>query len=268
MIPSGRAPSAASPYEAGRAYLEAAHRIVAEILETQETPIVEAARICADAIAGDGLVHCFGTGHSRVLVEELFPRYGSFPGFHPLVELSLTYFTNVVGTNGMRQTMFLERQEGLGTVILDNFQLGRSDAMMVFSSTGVNAVPVEVALVARERGLPVIAVTTLRHAQLATSSHSSGQRLFEIADVVIDNCGVPGDGLVHVPGFGEEAIGPGSTIAGVAAVNAVKVATAAELARRGLRLPVFASDAIVGAERSRELFEAAWAEHSRRVRRL
>lgn len=248
-------------------YLDAAEAIVRRVRETQLEAIAEVAELCAEAIARDGLVHLFGSGHSRMLVEEMYPRYGSFPGFHPIVELSLTNHTTVVGANGQRQAMFLERVEGLAEVILANFEFGPDDVMIVFSSTGVNAVPIEIALGARERGLPVIAVTTLAHSRIAAPRHSSGKRLFEIADLVIDNCGVPGDALVTVEGL-EEPVGPGSTIGGIAVVNALKAAIAQGLVRRGKPPLVLASDVFVGPERSRELFEASYSDYRKRVRRL
>ena len=114
-----------------------------------------AAGWCADAIAADGLVHLFGTGHSRIPVEEMFPRYGSYPGFNPIVELSMTFHTQVVGANGQRQAMFIERTPGLAEVILANFTFGPHDVMMVFSASGLSAVPVEMARGARRRGLRV-----------------------------------------------------------------------------------------------------------------
>ncbi|MFC2153813.1 SIS domain-containing protein, partial [Actinomycetota bacterium] len=95
--------------------------VLDHIEATQMDAIREAAGICADAIAPGGLVHLFGTGHSRIPIEEMFPRYGSFPGFNPIGELSMTFHTQVVGANGQRQAMFIERVEGLGEVILDNF---------------------------------------------------------------------------------------------------------------------------------------------------
>src|SRR6185503_17251098 len=97
------------------------------------------ADLCADAIAGDGLVHLFGTGHSRIPVEEMFPRYGSYPGFNPMVELSMTFHTQVVGSNGQRQAMFIERTPGLAEVILSNFAFGPLDVMMIFSAGGSSA---------------------------------------------------------------------------------------------------------------------------------
>lgn len=248
-------------------YLERAEAIVRRVRETQLGAIAEAAELCAGAIARGGLVHLFGTGHSRMLVEEMYPRYGSFPGFHPIVELSLTNHTQVVGANGQRQAMFLERVEGLAEVILANFELGPDDVMIVFSSTGVNAVPIEIALGAKERDLAVIAVTTLAHSRRAAATHPSGKRLFELADVVIDNCGVPGDALVRIDGL-EEPVAPGSTVGGAAVVNALKAEIADRLVRRGQPPIVLTSEVFVGPERSRELFEASYRDYRRRVRRL
>jgi len=248
-------------------YLEQAEAILRRVRATQLEAIDRAAELCADAIAHDGLVHLFGTGHSRMLVEEMYPRYGSFPGFHPIVELSLTNHTQVVGANGQRQAMFLERVEGFAEAILANFDFGPDDVMIVFSSTGVNAVPIEIALGAKARGLPVIAVTTLAHSRIAEPKHPSGKRLFELADLVIDNCGVPGDALVTVPGLAEP-VGPGSSIGGIAVVNVLKCAVAERLAALGHPPVVITSEVFTGPERSRELFEASYRDYRRRVRRL
>src|SRR5947207_14732795 len=142
-------------------WMAAADGVLRRIADTQAGAIEEASAWCAEAIAGDGLVHLFGTGHSRIPVEEMFPRYGSYPGFNPMVELSMTFHTQVVGANGQRQAMFIERMEGLGEVILRNFDLRPPDAMILFSAGGHGAVPIDVARGARERGLAVIAVTSL-----------------------------------------------------------------------------------------------------------
>src|ERR687898_3044147 len=105
--------------------------ILERLATTQRDALAEASALCADAIAGDGLVHLFGTGHSRMAVEEMFPRYGSFPGFHPIVELSLTFHNPVVGANGQRQAMFLENVPGLAARILRNFALASEDTAIV-----------------------------------------------------------------------------------------------------------------------------------------
>src|SRR5207245_10630224 len=122
-------------------WFSAARAIFDRIGATQSAAIERASQICAAAIAADGLVHLFGTGHSRIPVEEMFPRYGSYPGFNPIVELSMTYHTQVVGSNGQRQAMFIERIPGLAEVILSNYELRPADVMIVFSASGLSAVP-------------------------------------------------------------------------------------------------------------------------------
>ena len=192
-------------------YIDKSAQIIQRVRETQLDAIREAAKLCADSIARRGLVHLFGNGHSRMAVEEMWPRYGSFPGFHPIVELSMTNHTQVVGANGQRQAMWIERQEGLGQIILRNFVFRDYDTMMIFSTSGSNGVVVDVALGAKERGLNVVSVVALEYARELRSGHSSGKRLIDIADVVIDNCAVPGDAMVEVPGV-DVPVGPGSTI--------------------------------------------------------
>jgi uncharacterized phosphosugar-binding protein len=243
----------------------AAARILLDRLEAQTDAIDEASRLCADAIAGDGLVHLFGTGHSRIPVEEMFPRYGSFPGFNPIVELSMTFHTQVVGANGQRQAMFIERVEGLAERILANFELRPTDVMMVFSASGRSAVPVEMAIGARERGLKVVAVTSVAESHAREPAHAGG-RLLDHADVVLDLATPPGDAMVAIAGL-ETPVAPGSTLAAVVLVNEIKARTAALLVERGAMPPVLTSAALVGADASTRLFDEAYAEHARRSAR-
>src|ERR671918_2250932 len=128
-----------SPMSRQVGWTRAAIALLEKLDRTQGAALDHAAAICAEAIGGGGLVHLFGTGHSRMSVEEMFPRYGSYPGFHPIVELSTTFHTQVVGANGQRQAMFIERVEGLAEVILSNFRLAPQDVMMVFSAGGLGA---------------------------------------------------------------------------------------------------------------------------------
>jgi len=248
------------------AWFREAEALLERIITSQAEALEAAAQLCAGAIAADGLVHLFGTGHSRIPVEEMFPRYGSFPGFHPMVELSMTYHTNVVGSNGQRQAMFIERTPGLAEVILENFSFGPHDVMMIFSANGLTAVPVEMARGARRRGMKVIGVTGVRQSLGGEPDPAVGGRLLDEADLVIDLCTPEADAMVLVPGL-DTPVGPGSTLAYVAIVNALKVRIAQLLTERGLRPPVITRASVVGAERSRALFESAYREHARRVAR-
>lgn len=248
-------------------YLNAAQAIIERIRDTQLPAIEAAAQICSDSIAAGGLVHLFGTGHSRIPIEEIFPRHGSFPGFHPIVELSLTYHNQVVGANGQRQAMFLEKLEGFGEVILSNFVFGPHDSFMIFSNSGVNGVVIDVALGAKQRGMPVIAVVSLEHCLASQPKHSSGKRLPDIADVTIDNCTPAGDALVQVPGL-DYPVGPGSTIGFAAIVNAIKCLVAAELTRRGQPPLVLTSSVLIGSEASAALFDSTYDDYRTRVGRL
>src|SRR5438067_12685421 len=117
-----------------------AARALLDRIEAQAGEIARVSSACADAIGAGGLVHLFGTGHSRIPVEEMFPRYGSYPGFNPIVELSMTFHTQVVGSNGQRQAMFIERVPGLAEVILSNYELRPQDVLIVFSASGLSAV--------------------------------------------------------------------------------------------------------------------------------
>ena len=174
----------------------------------------------------------------------------------------MTFHTQVVGANGQRQAMFIERMEG-PRAILSNFELAPPDVMIVFSASGLTAVPIEIAIGAKARGLPVVAVTSVAQSQAGEVTHPTGTRLLDHADVVLDLCTPAGDALVELEGL-DTPVGPGSTIAAVALVNEVKVQTAALLLERGALPPVLTSAAVVGGE-SRRLFDAAYAEHARRA---
>ena len=251
---------------AATAWLGEAIGVLERITDSQADAIEQASHWCADAIAGDGLVHLFGTGHSRIPVEEMFPRYGSYPGFNPMVELSMTFHTQVVGANGQRQAMFIERTPGLAEVVLSNFTFGPSDVMIVFSAGDLSAVPVEMARGARRRGLRVIAVTSVAQSMSDEPDPAVGTRLLDEADLVIDLCTPHADAMIAIDGL-DTPVGPGSSLAAVAIVNAIKVRTAQLLVERGQMPPVITRASVVGADRSRALFDEAYREHARRIAR-
>jgi len=248
-------------------YFAAARRLAAAVAATQLPALETAALRCAEAIGGGRLVHLFGSGHSRMAVEEIWPRYGSFPGFHPIVELSLTFHNQVTGANGQRQAMLLENVPGLARAILRNFELDPADVMLVFSTSGTNVVPVEMALLAREQGLYTIGVTSVLHCRQARPREPGGRRLLEACDLILDNGAPPGDAMVAVPGLAQP-VGPGSTIGNTLLANALKCRVAELLTERGQPPLVLTSSVHVGEAESARLFDAAYDEHRRRVRRL
>ena len=182
-------------------WMSEAAALLQRVATSQAAGIETASQWAADAIASDGLVHLFGTGHSRIPVEEMFPRYGSYPGFNPIVELSMTFHTQIVGANGQRQAMYIERMPGLAEVILDNFSFGPRDVMVVFSAGGTTAVPVEMARGARGRGLRVIAVTSIEQSMTADLDPVVGNRLLDEADLVLDLCTPHADAMVRSPAW-------------------------------------------------------------------
>jgi len=235
-----------------------------EAVEAQMPPIRQAADWFAASIAAGRMVHCFGSGHSRILVEEMWPRYGSFPGFNPIVELSLTFHNGVVGANGQRQAMFLENVSGLAERILRNFELSKEDGALVVSSSGCNRVPIEMAEGFKRVGMKVVVIISRRHSEASESRDPRGKKLQDFADLVLDTGAPPGDAMVTIDGLATP-VSPGSTVGGCLLVNAIKAEVAARLTLMGRPPRVLSGPAVVGPERAVELFEAAYDEHARRL---
>src|SRR5580765_6421579 len=149
-------------------YLDQCRGLIAAV-ENQAAVIAQAADWFTETILVGRMVHLFGSGHSRILVEEMWPRYGSFPGFNPIVELSLTFHNGVVGANGQRQAMFLENVSGLADRILRNFELSSADSAFVVSSSGCNRVPIEIAEGFRRVGMKVVVLISKRHSEASDS---------------------------------------------------------------------------------------------------
>src|SRR5947209_10351273 len=197
---------------AERFYHEALTRMK-QLLDGQRDALERAAALCTEAIAQDGLVHLFGCGHSRMLCEEMTPRQGCFVGWHTLVELGLTYHNAIVGPNGLRQSLHLEKTPGYAEQILRNFAFGPHDVLIVISTSGIREVVIEMAEGARRRGLPVIGVLSRAHCAQARPAHLSGKKLLDVADVILDNGVRVGDILLELEGS-EEKTGPFSTLGG------------------------------------------------------
>lgn len=242
-------------------------RALVEAIEAQVPAVEQAADWFASSIRAGRMVHLFGSGHSRIMVEEMWPRYGSFPGFNPIVELSLSFHNLVVGPNGQRQAMFLENVSGLADRILRNFEFHREDSALVISSSGCNVVPVEMAEGFQKRGLKVVAIVSRQHAAASRSQRRDGKKLTDFADLVLDTGAPVGDAMVRLEGL-ETPVAPGSTVGGCLLINAIKAEVAARLVQAGQPPTVLTAGALVGAERATALFEAAYDEHARRLARL
>jgi uncharacterized phosphosugar-binding protein len=245
-------------------YLSAVRAAIDAIEASQFDVIRQAAERFAAAILKERLVHVFGTGHSRMAVEEMFPRYGSFPGFHPIVELAMTFHNPVVGANGQRQAMFLENVQGFGAVLWRNFVTSPDDVLLAISTSGCNAVTVDVALEAKRRGMFVAALTSLAHAGVSTSRHESGRKLHEVADLVLDQQAPAGDSAVWISGL-ETPVAPLSSVTSCAIINLVKAEVARLLTEAGSPPKVLTAACHLGAPRSRQLFEETYDDYRRRV---
>ena len=247
-------------------YLDKCKEIIGKI-EQQQEAITQAAQWFAESILAGRMVHVFGSGHSRIMVEEMWPRYGSFPGFNPIVELSLTYHNNVVGANGQRQAMFLENVPGLADRILRNFALDKKDTALVISSSGCNIVPIEMAELFQQKGIKVVALVTKDHLQQSKSKRSDGKKLSDFADLVLDSGAPVGDSMIYIDGL-ETPVAPGSTVGGVMIINSIKAELAQLLTQAGQPPKVLTASAIVGDEKAKQLFESAYDEHAHRLAKL
>ena len=247
-------------------YINKSRQII-DVVEKQEEQIKIAARWFADSILAGRMVHVFGSGHSRIMVEEMWPRYGSFAGFNPIVELSLTFHNLVVGANGQRQAMFLENVTGLADRILRNFDVTEQDTALVISSSGCNVVPIEMAEIFQKKGIKVVALVTKQHLEASTSKRTDGKKLSDFADLVLDTGAPMGDAMVYVPNL-ETPVSPGSTVGGALLVNSIKAQVAEYLTLAGHPPKVLTAGVLVGTQRATELFEAAYDEHAHRIAKM
>ena len=238
-------------------------RAVLDDIESSQLPAIErAAKLMADSIAAERWVHTFGCGHATIPVEEMYPRIGGFVGFHPMIELPLTFFTRITGEMGIHQFLFLERAEGYGEAIMKGYTFDPRDTMWIFSHTGINNVNIDVALRAKALGMRVVATGSA--AEASKSRHPSGRTLFEIADVVIDTRVPAGDSSVPVKNHADN-VGPVSTMAFVAVVWMTITTVAELLAARGVTLYIHPSHNVPGDTTARERLDAALTEYKRRI---
>lgn len=252
---------------AAEQYFDKAVRLLQELRERELASIQSAAEICAKSIANGGLVFLFGNGHSRMMCEEMTPRQGCFPGFVALVELSLSNHAAIVGANGLRAPLYLEKYEGYAEQILKGFRFGPHDAFIVISTSGIRPVVVEMAAGAQKRGLPVIAIVSRGHCEQSQPAHSSGKKLLDFADVVIDNHCPPGDCVLELPGL-EWRTGPASTVTGATIMNMLRCEVAERLLAKGIKPELLPSHQFVGNVSAEEQLERFYEAYRRSLRHL
>lgn len=214
-------------------YMAGIQALLASLAATQGRAIDAAAHAVVESLQQGGQLFLFGTGHSHMLAEEGHYRAGGLAPVCPVLSTALMLHEGAVSSTR------LERTHGIGLAVLERYQMTAHDVILVFSNSGVNAVPVETAMAAKARGLTVIAVVALAYAATVATG-PSGRKLADIADIVIDNQGVPGDALVAV-GEGGLRTGPASTIAGAFILNAILTEVAWRLAEAGGEPPIYIS---------------------------
>jgi uncharacterized phosphosugar-binding protein len=252
------------PLAAAERFFQDALARLQTLLDSQRDALNRAAGWCTEAIAGGGLVHLFGCGHSRMLCEEMTPRQGCFVGWHTIVELGLTFHNAIVGPNGLRQSLHLEKTAGYAEQILRNFAFGPKDVLIVISTSGIREVIIEMADGARRRGLRVIGVVSRSHCEQATPAHASGKKLTDVADLVLDNGAPVGDCLLELQGTPQRT-GPFSTLGGAMVMNLLRCEVAQRLLDRGIEPVFLPSHQFVGSRSVEEQLEFFYQQYARRV---
>ena len=235
-------------YDQLGSFIDIARKII-DIIEQEEMEVIEsAAEKVADSISSDGLIHIFGTGHSHILAEEVFGRAGGFAPVNAILEPSLMLH------NGIKYSQF-ERLKGYGSILCDYYDVSKNDVMIIISNSGVNAAPVEMALESVDRDAFTVAITAMEYTKYLEASHPSGKKLYQIADLVIDNKGVPGDAALKIEDLGQR-IAPTSTVSGAVILNSIFANVGKIMKDRGEEPPVFKSSNMEGAKvNNEELFE-------------
>ena len=255
------------PLEKATQYFDAVMGLLSRLRETQLENLDRAAEICAGSIARGGLVFLFGNGHSRMMCEEMTPRQGCYVGWVALVELALSNHANIVGANGLRAPLHLEKYEGYAEEILKGFHFGPNDAMVVISTSGIRPVVVEMAMGAKKRGLPVIGICSRTHCEQTAAAHSSGKKLIDTADVVIDNMCPVGDCVLELPGM-EWRTGPASTVTGAMIINMLRCEVADRLLARGITPVLLPSHQLPGNTQAADQLEAFYEGYRKSLRHL
>jgi len=233
------------------AYHQAIVTLLETIQRTQGQALERAAQAVFASLKGGGIVHIFGSGHSHAVAEEAFHRAGGLVPVNAIQELFLTPLTPPALSGE------LERLPGLARLILDCHDLRPGEVLIVVSNSGINAVPVEVALEGKARGLTVVALTSLNHSRAVPPRHPNGKHLFEVADIVVDTCGELGDAAVAYAGLGAR-VGPTSLLAGAYVVNALTCRVVELFLAEGLTPPVYQSANLPGGDEHNRALQAKY----------
>ncbi len=244
-------------------YIEEVSKVVERIGHEQEANILKAAELCASTIGSGRMVHLFGSGHSVLPTQDVFPRYGGVVGFHPCMDPRLMW-SNVIGPNGARELLWIERQEGYIANFLQSYSFYKDEVMIVYSHGGLNAAPVEAALYAKEKGLKVIAITSGENHLKALATHSSGKKLGDVADILIDNCCPLEDSLVPIPSYAQK-VGASSTLAAITISQAIVSETALLLEKKKHPMFIFVSPNVK--ECPSDYMHTVYAEYTRLLKK-
>ncbi|KPK84094.1 MAG: hypothetical protein AMS27_10910 [Bacteroides sp. SM23_62_1] len=245
-------------------WLENAKDIMDKIEQTQMDNIRRASEVMADSIKAGRWIHTFGCGHATLPVEEMYPRIGGFVGFHPIIELPLTFFTRIVGEMGIHQFLFLERAEGYGKEIMKGYNFDPKDTMWIFSHSGINNVNIDIALDSKKSGMKVVVCGSAEASKEKKSRHSCGKTIFDLADIVIDSCVPLEDASVPLKNHIDK-IGPVSTMAFVTIVWMVITSIGEILADQNEKLYIHPSHNLEGESGTMNRLNEALKEYKRRI---
>ncbi|MBR4461343.1 MAG: SIS domain-containing protein [Erysipelotrichaceae bacterium] len=213
-------------------YFEILNEVVEKVKTTQQDNIMKAAAILADTTEKGGIIYGFGTGHSHLVVDDAFWRAATPANYCALLEPSAT------GNQEITKSYFVENTYGIGSLIVDYHRITDNDCMIIVSNSGNNIAPVDAAIRAKEKGIPVIAITAVEYSDYLKTKHKDGVKLKDVADIVLDNCSLIGDAAVEIENF-QMKVGSTSTIPNIYLQNAILTQMVELLVQRGFEPDVY-----------------------------